>query len=63
MRRSTADRVSALMCIVLWAARHSALPKPHRSGTHCRRLPRIFMAWFMIGMTVFCHDHDRQGVR
>lgn len=63
VRWSTAERVKALKRIVPRAAIHSVLRKTGRSGTHCRRLPRWFMAWFVIAMALFCCDSYRQVFR
>ena len=63
VRWSIAERVRALKRILPRAAIHSVLRKTGCSGTYCRRLPRWFMAWFVIAIALFCCDSYRQVFR
>lgn len=63
VRWSTTERVRALKRIVPRKAISKALRPSARKHRHCRRLPRWFMVWFVIGVGLFCRDSYRQVFR
>jgi hypothetical protein len=62
VRWSTAERVRALKRIVSEASIANGL-RPGERSLHCRRLPRWFVVWFVIGLTLFGRDSYRQVFR
>lgn len=63
VRWSTAERVRALKRIVSHASIAKVLRQAGQNSAHCRRLPRWFVIWFVIGMTLFGRDSYRQVFR
>jgi hypothetical protein len=62
VRWSTAERVRALKRIVSKSSIANGL-RPAERSFHCRRLPRWFVVWFVIGLTLFGRDSYRQVFR
>jgi hypothetical protein len=63
VRWSTAERVQALKRIVSKKSIEKVCWQPSRKSGHCRRLPRWFVVWFVIALTLFCRDSYRQVFR
>jgi hypothetical protein len=63
VRWSTTERVLALKRIVSRKAISRALQPSARKHRYCRRLPRWFMVWFVIGLGLFGRDNYRQVFR
>lgn len=63
VRWSTAERVAALKRIVPKAAIGVVLRKTGRGKAPCRRLPRWFVVWFVIAMSLFGRDSYQQVFR
>lgn len=60
---SAAERIRALKQIVSRKAIARALQPSEGKHRYCRRLPRWFMVWFVIGLGLFCQDSYRQIFR
>lgn len=63
VRWLTAERVRALKRIVPLRAIAKALRPARGKHRHCRRLPRWFMVWFVIAISLFNRDSYRQVFR
>jgi Insertion element 4 transposase N-terminal len=62
LRWSTYERVQALKRIATKRSISIALGRAGRGKSHCRRLSRPFMVWFVIAMGLFCRDSCQQAV-
>lgn len=60
---STGERVQALKRIVPAAAIRKGLRQAGCGRRPCRRLPRWFVVWFVIALSLFCRDSYRQVFR
>jgi hypothetical protein len=63
VRWSTAERIQALKRIVPRKAIAESLESSRSKHRYCRRLPRWFVVWFVIGMGLFCRESYRQVFR
>jgi hypothetical protein len=62
-RWSDAERLSALKRIVPKRVVTRVLRQTGKDRSYCKRLPAWFMAWFVIGIGLFCGDCYRQVYR
>jgi hypothetical protein len=60
---SDGERLRALKRIVPKAAIRKSLKYSRQPHSYCRRLPREFVAWFVIALALFCRDNYRQVFR
>ena len=61
-QQPTAERLEGLRKIVPCCTVKAILKKTGRLR-HCKRVPKWFMVWFVIGMGLFATDCDRQLFR
>jgi hypothetical protein len=63
VRWPAAERIQALKRIVPRKAIAKAMKSSRCKHRYCRRLPRWFVVWFVIGIGLFCRDSYRQVFR